>query len=265
MKIRSLIRVAAGKRRQSDQQRDKNRAGQGYVTRQRRGDFDAEATRGRAVPDGRRAVDRAMNRGHDRRCDRRHALVAAMWPRPCRRLRACCARCARANAPCTAARARRLARCPTQPRPHACAIDAAPRPRSRRAGRRFAPIRRPAHAHRRACTAPCSDARASPVAPRQCCAPAAWRLPRATTACTRSRHAATRARHRRQVSPQVHVPASLGRAGKEPARPQHQHDQEGEVPGQDLPLGIDLGAHRLGDADDDAAGQRAPEAARARR
>jgi hypothetical protein len=35
------------------------------------------------------------------------------------------------------------------------------------------------------------------------------------------------------------------------------------MPGQDLPFGIDLGADGLGDADDDAAGQRAPQAAQA--
>ena len=34
------------------------------------------------------------------------------------------------------------------------------------------------------------------------------------------------------------------------------------MPGQDLPAGIDLGADALRDAQDDAAGQRAPEVAK---
>ena len=54
---------------------------------------------------------------------------------------------------------------------------------------------------------------------------------------------------------------SVRRAGEEAARTQHENDEEGEVPGQDLPFGIDRRSHRLGHADDDAARQRAPEAA----
>jgi hypothetical protein len=45
------------------------------------------------------------------------------------------------------------------------------------------------------------------------------------------------------------------------ARPQDEDDQEGDVTGQDLPFGVDGRAGCLRNADDDAAGQRAPQAA----
>ena len=57
------------------------------------------------------------------------------------------------------------------------------------------------------------------------------------------------------------IAASVDRAREEAARPEHQHGQEGEMAGEDLPFRIDRGADRLRDADDDAAGERAPQAA----
>src|SRR5436189_6336540 len=60
---------------------------------------------------------------------------------------------------------------------------------------------------------------------------------------------------RRSVHP------SLSGAREEPARAQHKNCQKRQVPSQDLPFRIDLGADGLGDADDDAAEQRAPQAA----
>ena len=49
--------------------------------------------------------------------------------------------------------------------------------------------------------------------------------------------------------------------GNRPCGPQRQHDQEGDVAGQQIPAGIELRADGLRDAEDDAAGERAPHAA----
>src|SRR6516164_1198222 len=56
---------------------------------------------------------------------------------------------------------------------------------------------------------------------------------------------------------------SIQRAGKQPARPQRQHHEKGDVTRQDLPFRIDARADGLGETENDAASQRPPEAAEA--
>src|SRR4029079_19588395 len=56
---------------------------------------------------------------------------------------------------------------------------------------------------------------------------------------------------------------SIHRAREEAARPYHQHDQKRDMTGENLPFRIDMRADGLGQADDDAAGERAPQAAEA--
>ena len=56
------------------------------------------------------------------------------------------------------------------------------------------------------------------------------------------------------------APQSTAR-GNSPRGRMHQHDQEGDVAGEDLPFRIDVGADRLRQPHDDAAGERAPQAA----
>src|SRR5579872_1971140 len=54
---------------------------------------------------------------------------------------------------------------------------------------------------------------------------------------------------------------SIRGAREQAARAEHQHNQEGDVAGEDLPFGIDMRADGLRQADDNAAGERAPQAA----
>src|SRR5687767_14637161 len=51
---------------------------------------------------------------------------------------------------------------------------------------------------------------------------------------------------------------SVRRAREQAARPEQQDGEEGEVSSEDLPFRIDLRAHRLRHADDDAAGEGPP-------
>src|SRR5258708_10759678 len=57
----------------------------------------------------------------------------------------------------------------------------------------------------------------------------------------------------------VAIGFSIRRAREQAARPQHQHREKCQMPGEDLPFGIDVGADGLGDADDHSAGERPPE------
>src|SRR5690242_8444958 len=56
---------------------------------------------------------------------------------------------------------------------------------------------------------------------------------------------------------------SIHRTREQAVRPYHQYEQEGHVAGQNLPFRIDVRADRLRQADNDAAGERAPQAAEA--
>src|SRR5208282_4602314 len=56
-------------------------------------------------------------------------------------------------------------------------------------------------------------------------------------------------------------PLSIHRARKQAARPYHKHDQEGDMAGENLPFWIYVSTDRLRHADNDAAGERPPQAA----
>src|SRR5258705_8300233 len=51
------------------------------------------------------------------------------------------------------------------------------------------------------------------------------------------------------------------RTGKQAARPERQHHEEGKMARQDLPLRIDAGTDGLGEPEHDATSERPPEAA----
>src|SRR6478752_6860349 len=87
---------------------------------------------------------------------------------------------------------------------------------------------------------------------RRCPSPGAERVaPRRST----PRASRSNPPHRRMPATSIH------RAREQAARPYHQHDQEGHMAGQNLPFRIDVRADRLRQADDDAARERAPQAA----
>src|SRR5258708_33348982 len=61
------------------------------------------------------------------------------------------------------------------------------------------------------------------------------------------------------AEPTVAMRVSIRRAREQAARPQHQHREKCQMPGEDLPFGIDVGADGLSDADDHPTGERPPE------